>query len=420
MKLRKCLKHAFNMVLHSKLRSWLTILGIVIGVGSVIAIMSIGSGMQEQINQQMGGLGADILTLTAGSSRGVRMFGVGGGGDGPPGMGGGSAVAEEDEPVLDNSDIQALKSIPEIELINPTISGSVKAAYLGKSGSVQLTGVDQAVWARITTEEIDQGRMLDSADQNVIVIGGRLASSYFDSPVGINQKLTLTYENKSSIFRVVGIIDDNSNSIYIPIQMAFQVLSDKEKDEYDSITIKIEDENQLDATMAKIEKKLMLVRHVTNSTKDFSLTSSAKMEETMSEMRSTMSSFLVAIAAVSLIVGAIGIANTMFTSVLEKTKDIGIMKAIGARNRDILIIFLLNAMLIGLVGGLLGVIFGGILSGVLPALMGESGMLRGGTFVSLNSVLMALGVSVSVGLAAGAIPAYKGSKLRPVDALRYE
>jgi len=421
MKLRKCLKHAFEMVVHSKLRSWLTILGIVIGVASVIAIMSISGGMESRLNEQLGGLGADILTLRVGFSRGSSMFGPPGDREGGGSFGGGAtALAEEDQPVLDRSDIQALKSIPEISLINPTISGTIKVAYLGKSGSVSLTGVDPAVWARITTEEIDEGRMLDSADQNVVVIGGRLASSYFDKPVGINQMLTLTYENKSNVFRVVGILNDESNSIYMPIQMAFQVLSDKTRDEYDSITIKIKDESQLDEDMAKIENKLMLVRHATNKTKDFSLTSSAKMQETMSSMRSTMSAFLLAIAAVSLIVGAVGVANTMFTSVLEKTKEIGIMKAIGARNRDVMRIFLLNAALIGLVGGVLGIIFGGILSGLLPALMGETGMLRGGTFVSMNSVAIALSVSIFIGVASGVIPAYRASKLKPVDALRYE
>ena len=172
--------------------------------------------------------------------------------------------------------------------------------------------------------------------------------------------------------------------------------------------------------MAKIENKLMLVRHVTAKTKDFSLSSSKLMQETRSEMMSSINSFLVAIAAVSLIVGAVGIANTMFTSVLEKTKEIGIMKAIGARNKDIMYIFLLNAALIGLVGGFLGSVFGVILSGTLPALMGETGMLRGGTFVSVNAIMLALSVSVIIGIASGIVPAYQASKLKPVDALRYE
>jgi len=329
---------------------------------------------------------------------------------------GGGATATDEEPVLERTDVQALRGIPDIEAFDTQISGNVEVSYLGKSGSVRLTGVDQKVWARITTDEIAEGRMLDSADQNVIVIGGRLAESYFDKPVGLNQMITI----EENVFRIVGILDDSSTSIYMPIQMAYQVLDDKENDIYDSIVIKIKNEDQLDEVIEKIEAKLMLVRHVTERTKDFSITSSKQMQETRSEMMSSMNTFLVAIAAVSLIVGAVGIANTMFTSVLERTKEIGIMKSIGARNKDIMIIFLLNAALIGLVGGFLGIILGTILSGVLPALMGEVGMLRGGTFVAFNSIIIALSVSVIIGVASGIIPAHKASKLKPVDALRYE
>ena len=217
---------------------------------------------------------------------------------------------------------------------------------------------------------------------------------------------------------------DSGNSISAGYRKAFDkdfgLIHDKENGVYDSIIVKIKDENDLDAVIEKIEGKLMLSRHVTEKDKDFTVSSNKQMQEQRSEMMSSMNAFLVAIAAVSLIVGAVGIANTMFTSVLEKTKQIGIMKAIGARNKDILLIFLLNAGLIGLVGGLLGVIFGTILSGSLPALMGEVGMLRGGTFVSLHLALVGLGVSVFVGIAAGIFPAYKASRLKPVDALRYE
>jgi putative ABC transport system permease protein len=414
MNLGKCLKHAFEMVVHSKLRSWLTILGIVIGVASVIAITSIGSGMQQSMNSQLGALGGDILTLTAGYSRGSSMFGPPDGGD--RGGGGGGATATNKSPELDSSDVQALKSIPDIALIDTQIKGNVKVSYLGKSGTVSLTGVDQKVWSQITTLEIGEGRMLDSADQNVIVIGGKLSSSYFGKPLGLNQMLTI----ENNVFRVVGILDDESTSIYMPIQMAYQELDTKDIGVYDSIIIKIRNEDELDAVINKTQDKLMLMRHVTTKTKDFSLTSSKKMQETRSTMMSTMNTFLIAIAAVSLIVGAVGIANTMFTSVLEKTKDIGIMKAIGARNKDILLIFLLNAALIGLVGGLLGVVFGVILSGALPAIMGETTMLRGGTFVSLNSIILAMSVSIGIGLVSGIIPAYNGSRLKPVDALRYE
>jgi putative ABC transport system permease protein len=413
MKFRKCLKHAFDMVVHSKLRSWLTILGIVIGVAAVISIMSIGGGFQQQVNQQLGGLGGDILTLSAGSSRGFSIFR--GGGREVFSEGGGSTATKE-EPVLDRTDIQALKGIPDIALLDTEIRGNVKVTYLGKTGTVSLTGVDQKVWSRITTSKIREGRMLDSADQNVVVIGGRLADSYFDKPIGINQMITI----ESNVFRVVGILDDTSNNIYMPISMAYQVIPDKTTDQYDTIIIKIKDENQLDAVMEKITQRLMMSRHVTAKTQDFSLTSSKQLQETRSQLMSSMNTFLVAIAAVSLIVGAVGIANTMFTSVLEKTKEIGIMKAIGARNKDIMLLFLLNAGFIGLAGGLIGIVFGIILSGALPALMGDVSLLRGGTFVSIHSIILALSVSVIIGILAGIIPARQASKLKPVDALRYE
>ncbi|MFH1439565.1 MAG: ABC transporter permease [Candidatus Woesearchaeota archaeon] len=414
MKLKKCLRHAFSMVVHSKLRSWLTILGIVIGVAAVIAIMSIGEGMQQSINEQMGGLGGDIITLSAGFSRGGRMFGR------PEGGGGGStAQTAGEEIVLDRTDLQTLKGIPDLALIDTNIRGNVDVSYLGKSGSVSLTGVDQKVWSDITTEKIRNGRFLDSADQNVVVIGAGLADSYFDSPVGINKMITI----EDSAFRVVGILDNNNGrSIFMPIQMAYQVLEDKENNVYDSIVIKVKNEDLLEETIAKIEKKLMLKRHVTDKTKDFSISSSKQMMETRAQMMSTMSAFLVAIAAVSLLVGAVGIANTMFTSVLEKTKEIGIMKAIGAGNKDILLIFLINAGLIGLIGGILGIIFGTMLSGLMPMFLSGMPMGRGGlmTLVSTNSIILALSVSISVGIVAGIVPAYNASKLKPVDALRYE
>jgi putative ABC transport system permease protein len=408
MKLSKCLKHAFSMVLHSKLRSWLTILGIVIGVAAVIAIMSLGQGLQTEIRSQLGNLGTDLLTITAGYSRGTRM---GGGAFFGPTQGTTANVQP-----LGRKELQILRGIPDIHLINPTINGRVKATYLSKSGTLTLTGVDQKTWAHITTEKAAEGRLLNSADTNVIVIGGRLASSYFDRPVGLNKMLTI----EGSAFRVVGILDDSSTNIYMPLQMAAQVLEDKEAEIYDSIIVKVKDEDALELAIEKIESRLMLARHVTASTKDFTVSSNSAMNETRAEMMGSMNMFLIAIASVSLIVGAVGVANTMFTSVLERRKQIGIMKAIGARNKDIMRIFLINAALIGFVGGLIGILLGILLSGALPAMLGNTGFLRGGTFVSLNSILLSLSVSVGVGVLAGIVPAYQASKLKPVDALRYE
>lgn len=408
MKLSKCLKHALNMMIHSKLRSWLTIIGIVIGVSSVIAIISIGEGMEQSLNAQIDDLGGDILTITPGFTRSGEMrFRQ------LPTL---TTQATEEDTVLDRSDVQALKGIPDIDLIDTQIRGNVDVSYRGETGSLSLTGVDQKVWSKITTEDIRDGRMLDSADQNVIVIGASLADNYFDQTLGINKVINI----EGSSFRIIGIMDDQSTNIIMPIQMAYQVMDDKEKDIYDSIVVKIRDEENLDAVVEKIEYKLTIIRHVTENDRDFTVTSNVQIMEMRSEMMSSVSLFLTAIAAVSLLVGVVGITNTMFTSVLEKTKEIGIMKAIGARNRDILAIFLFNAGLIGLVGGIIGVILGMLISEALPYLMGDLTLASGGTIVSLNVVILALSISVLVGMVAGVIPAYQGSKLKPVDALRYE
>jgi len=416
MKLIKCFKHAFKMVLHSKLRSWLTIIGIVIGVAAVIAIISISEGLQQAVNQRLGGLGGDILTITPGFSRGSAMFGMRGPGGGEGGQSGG-AQATNKTIVLARSDLQVLKGVPNILLIDTNIRGSVSVSYLGKSGRVSVTGVDQKVWSQITTSTLKEGRMLDPSDQNVIVIGGRLASSYFSKPVGINQMITIG----GNAFRVVGILDDQSNSIYMPIQMAFQVIPDKTSGIYDTFVVKVRDESLLNDTTTNINNRLMMARHVNQNSMDFSVVSNQQIQQTRAALLSTMTTFLVAIAAVSLIVGAVGVANTMFTSVLEKTKDIGIMKAIGARNHDILLIFVFNSGFIGLIGGAIGTLLGAVLSSILPSLMGGTpiGEGVGIAVVSMNSIIMALSVSATVGILAGIVPAYRASRLKPVDALRY-
>jgi len=402
------------MVLHSKLRSWLTILGIVIGVAAVIAIMSLSAGMEQQLNSRLGGLGADILTVTPGFSRGGSIFG---GRGGPEGFGGGGGTTATSTPIqLTRTDVQVLRGMPEIALIETQISGSTNITYLGKTGKVSVTGVDQKVWSQITTSTIAQGRMLDSADQNVVVIGGRLSASYFDKPLGINQMVSIG----GNAFRVVGVLNDQNNGVYMPIQMASTVIPDKTNGVYDDIIVRVRNVNQLNETMTAMTANLAMSRHVTGKTQDFSITSSQQLQATISSTLSAMSTFLIAIAAVSLIVGAVGVANTMFTSVLEKTKEIGIMKAIGARNHDILMIFLFNAALIGLIGGILGIILGIILSGFIPLLLAGTQFSRGGSLVTMSSIVLSLSVALFVGIIAGIVPAYQGSKLKPVDALRYE
>jgi putative ABC transport system permease protein len=416
MKPSKSAKLALNILLHSKLRSWLTIIGIIIGVAAVVAIISLGTGMQRSVESSLGGLGADIITVSPGASRAAGMFG-----GGMRVVGGMPSSSGEEAENLTKKDVQAIKSVDNVELVQGTVSGRGEVYYLGETASASIEGVDPLVWSRITTSELESGRFLTTADYNAVVIGNRIAEDMFKQPLVINRMITI--EDKS--FKIVGILKESGggfgggddNRIYMPIEAARDILDDVGLNEFDSITVKVTDDELVEETMENIDERLMLLRHVTERTKDYTITSSQSMQETVSEAMSSISLFLTAIAGVSLLVGAIGIANTMFTTVLEKTREIGIMKAIGARNRDIMMIFLMNSAMVGMVGGAIGIIAGSIAASFIS--FGEGRMSLSGL---VTPELLALGmlIAVGIGVASGIIPAYRASKLRPVDALRYE
>jgi len=429
MRLTKSFELAVNIFIHSKLRSWLTIIGIFVGIGAVVAIVSISNGAQQQLEQQLGSLGADILTVSSGMS---RAMGGGFGGGGPPGeMGSSSSTTTSTETKnLTDRDIVVIKSIPNVKYVMGQISGKGDVVYSSKTAkNQQITGVDVLVWKEITTLEITEGRFLTSGDMYSVVIGSRIATETFDKDIPLNGKITI--EGKS--FNVVGISSEGSG-IYMPIEATRAVLEDVKLKDYDSISVKIEDVDLANQAVSDITKRLMVSHGILNEKKkDFTVSNPSSMQETMKETLSTLTLFLGAIAAISLIVGAIGIANTMFTSVLEKTKEIGIMKAIGTQNKDIMAIFLFNSGLIGLVGGIGGVILGVLSSTAINVLAGigtttSSGpgrggmlsMLGGSSAVSIQLVIGAVLFAVLIGMIAGAIPAYRASKLNPVDALRYE
>jgi putative ABC transport system permease protein len=424
MRLQKSFQLAWNILIHSKLRSWLTIIGIIIGIAAVVSIISISIGAQQQLESRLGTLGANVLTVTPGFSKARGNFGFdGGGGDFQMQVGRGTTSSTTETKNLTSRDVNVIKSISNVNYVMGGVSSSGSMTYLSKSTSVRVTGVDELIWKEITTETIESGRFLGSGDTYSIVIGSNLATSTFDN-IPLNSKVTI--EGKS--FKVVGILS-GGNSVYMPIQTARDIFDNIGQDEFNSISVKIEDVALANETVNTITSKLMMSRGILKaSERDFTVTNPSAMQETFKETMSTMSIFLGAIAAISLIVGAIGIANTMFTSVLEKTKEIGIMKAIGARNKNILTIFLLNAGMIGLVGGLGGIILGVIGSGIIGSMVssasgtagGGIGRLLGNTAITPGLLIGALVFSVVIGMIAGAIPAYRASKLKPVDALRYE
>jgi putative ABC transport system permease protein len=241
----------------------------------------------------------------------------------------------------------------------------------------------------------------------------------YDQEIGLNRLLAI--EGRS--YRVVGILaeGESDSAIIMPIDSAVDIIDDAETDVFDSIVVKADDVDNVETVVEDIEEKLMISRHVMNDDdRDFSVSDSLSMAESFSEMMASFTIFLGAIAGVSLVVGSVGIANTMFTSVLERTKEIGTMKAIGAKNSDIMMIFLFNSALVGFVGGVLGIVLSLILTSFFPYLGLPMTRSSTGMTVAPDLMLLGIGLAMFIGIISGIIPAYNASKMKPVDALRYE
>jgi putative ABC transport system permease protein len=405
------LKLATNILIHSKIRSWLTIIGIVIGVGSVVTIMALSDSMSADMESRFADMDLTSITVTPGYTKAQSGFG--------PGRETDTSSSSSDAELTDK-DIMAIKLVENIDYIYGQISGNgMEVYFMGEAADLSVKGVDPQVWQYTVTYDLESGRLLETTDNNVVVIGYRIAHEMFDEEVGLNRVLTI--EGKS--FRVVGILDDgeSDSSIIMPIDAAVDIIDNAERDVFDSIVVKADDVDNVETVVDAVEEKLMISRHIVNDDdRDFTVSDSLSQAESASEMMDSMTLFLGAIAGVSLVVGSVGIANTMFTSVMEKTKEIGTMKAIGAKNSDIMMIFLVNSALVGFVGGVLGIVLSLGLTSMLPYL-GISIMRSSmGSTIAPDLMLMGISIAVVIGVLSGVIPAYNASKMKPVDALRYE
>jgi putative ABC transport system permease protein len=398
----------------SRMRSWLTIIGIVIGVAAVVAIISIGQGMQESVEANLGSLGADLITVTPGYSRAT-----GGGHFRGEGSAGSTSIN------LTDRDLNVIKQIPGVLYANGMVSGRSDMILGTEKISVSISGVNTAVWRSMVTTELEAGRYLQPGDSNAVVIGYSLAHDTFLQPITLNRPVTIGEKS----FKVVGIFAEsggfggNDNSVYMPADHARDVITENiSRNTFTSITIKVADPSLVDKINSEIVQKLMASRHVNSRTRDFTVTAFATIQQQITSVVSTISLFLAAIAAISLLVGAVGIANTMFMSVMERTRQIGLLKALGATDNEVMRLFLIESGLFGFVGGVIGILFGILISVIISA-VGLRAIGPGGTMMAIVTpqlLIFALAFSVFVGVISGVVPARTAAKMNPVDALRFE
>ncbi|MCH7902832.1 ABC transporter permease [archaeon] len=404
MKLKDSFKLSLNNILHRKLRAWLTLLGIIIGVAAVVSIISIGEGAQSNLTENLSDFGADIITISPGFNRAGFFGGSGRGRDF-----GDHSTTTTQVTELGKRDLTIIKGNPNILLVNEIVAGRGEFIFLAETVSVSIQGVNPVTWTETNNVELDSGRFLGVSDSGTIVIGDRIANDNFKQQLTIGRKVTI----ESKPFTVIGILKEGSNdsTVFMPLITAWEI-TDVNRNVYTSIQAKVNDPEKIEEITGELEQQLRLSRKVTERNQDFTIRSSLAFQEQISEVLDTLTLFLGAIAAISLLVGAVGVANSMFTSVLEQTREIGIMKALGSTEREILELFVIESGLFGLIGGLIGVIIGTIVA------FGISFFAT--TLVTPQLMIFAILLSTIIGIISGIIPARAASKLKPVEALRYE
>jgi putative ABC transport system permease protein len=397
------LNYALQSLRHRRLRSWLTMIGIFIGIASVISLIGLGEGLRIAITSQFGFLGTDVLSVQA---SGLNY--------GPPGSG---AVDPLKEELVDK-----IKVINGVDTAFGRIIQSGKMEFNGRQDIVFIIsmppGEDRKTVETILNLKTSEGRLLKDGDVKLLLGNDFTKDLEFGKGIHSGDRVILNDKR----YEVVGIIEKKGSFIYdTAVYVNEDVVRDIFGDDgfYSVIAIKVKDTKNIESVKEAIEKLLRRERDVKKGEEDFSVQSPQKTLEALSSTLFAVNLFVYIIATISLVVGGIGIMNTMYTAVLERTKEIGIMKSIGARNSAIFTLFFIESGFLGLVGGILGILFGAGLAYSL-AFFGRLALGSDLIRVSISPFLVigALAFSFILGTLFGVLPAIRASKLRPVDALR--
>lgn len=395
---------AWASLIANKMRSILTMLGIIIGVAAVIALVSIGNGVKQDIQNSISSLGSNLLMVMPGAPRtpGVRP----------------SAGSMKS---LKVSDYEAISKLDGVKAASPMTNGSYVVIYQNKNWTTSVSGVSYN-YLDVNNWSMKSGRFLSEKNvqnrERVAVVGKTVVKNLFgdEDPVGAEIRV------KNIPFRIIGVLNskgsgamgnDQDDMVIIPYTTAMERVEGI--DYLRMIYVVGKDENGIDRLQSDIEN-LLRVRHGIKETNldDFNIQNMNSIMETMEETTGTLTLFLGAVAAISLVVGGIGIMNIMLVSVTERTREIGVRKALGATYSVIVTQFLIEAVVISLMGGIIGIILGIGSSKLIGMASGMS------TVISVPTIVMSFAFSMAIGLIFGIYPARKAAKLNPIDALHYE
>jgi putative ABC transport system permease protein len=401
---------AFRGLTANKLRSALTILGIVIGVAAVVALMAIGNGATSSITSRIESNGTNLITVMTARFR--------------P-----SAGTPAQFSYLTLDDYQALRAgLANVAAIAPSYQSNYDVKQGSESVRVSVTGVTEDYFKVNTANEVELGRMITAKDRSaknrVAVIGSQTAADLFQGLNPVNKVIKINGVN----FTIIGVLKEqdsagftNSNDvILVPLETGYAKLFGANavydgKKVVNTISLSAASAEAVDSVMTQAES-ILRAKHdlLPTEDSDFTISSQSQILDTLSSVTTTLTVFLGAIAGISLLVGGIGIMNIMLVSVTERTREIGLRKAVGARKDHILFQFLVETITLSVLGGVIGILLGAAIAAVFTAL----GLIT--AVVSISSILMSFFFAVAIGLFFGLYPAFRAANLHPMEALRYE